>query len=72
MTYFQLYPEDYSDEEKMLYAEKYGYIPEVYETMVYDPNSFPTTEVIISDSISSSVGVIGGADGPTQVYVTGG
>ena len=72
VTYFQLYPEDYSDEEKMLYAEKYGYIPDAYETVAYDPNSFPTTEVIISDSISSSVGVIGGADGPTQVYVTGG
>lgn len=72
VTYVQLYPEDYGYEEKMLYAEKYGYIPEIYETQAYDPNSFPTTEVTISDNISSSVGIIGGADGPTAVYVTGG
>ena len=72
MTYLQLYPEDYGYEEKMLYAEKYGYIPEAYDTVAYDPNSFPTTEQIISDSVSSSIGVIGGADGPTAIVVSGG
>ena len=75
LTYAQLYPEDYGYEEKMLYAEKYGYIPEAYDAAVYDHNSFPTTEVIIADGIassSSSIGVIGGADGPTAVVVSGG
>ena len=75
MTYLQLYPEDYGVEEKMLYAEKYGYIPEAYDTAAYDPNSFPTTEVIIADGVassSSSIAVIGGADGPTTIAVSGG
>ena len=67
VTYYQLYPEDYDMDAKLWEAEKYGYI-----TDPYNPNSFPTTEQIISGSVSSSVGIIGGADGPTAIYVTGG
>ena len=39
----------------------------------FDPNSAPTVNEIISGAVTdSSVGIIGGADGPTAIYVTGG
>ena len=51
-------------------TEKYG---KTYLTS-FDPNSAPTVEEIISGAISEkeSVGIIGGADGPTSIFVTGG
>jgi len=54
-TYRELYPEDY-DETYREYQEKYGVTYEEYAAM-----SAPAT----------SVGIIGGADGPTAIYVTG-
>jgi len=51
-------------------SEKYG---KDYLTS-FDPNSAPTVDAIISGAIteSESIGIIGGADGPTAVFVTGG
>ena len=51
-------------------SEKYG---KDYLTS-FDPNSAPTVGEIISGAIteSESIGIIGGADGPTAIYVTGG
>jgi len=39
-----------------------------------NPNSAPRVEEIISGAVSesASIGIIGGADEPTAVYVTGG
>ena len=57
--------------EYQVYAsEKYG---KTYLTS-FDPNSAPTVEEIISGAISEkeSIGIIGGADGPTSIFVTGG
>ena len=55
-------------------TEKYGTTtdPEILEKIILaDPNSAPTLEEIISGTVSgSSVGVIGGADGPTAIIVT--
>jgi len=93
VTYQQLYPEQYTDEELLkmeeikLWEEKFGIAYEdVYDSASYvprpipstedvtpNPNSAPTVEDIIAGAVSeSSVGIIGGADGPTAVYVTGG
>ena len=51
-------------------SEKYG---KDYLTS-FNPNSAPTVEEIISGAISEreSIGIIGGADGPTSIFVTGG
>ena len=63
--------------EYQVYAsEKYGAVsPEILqELMAMNPNSAPTVEEIISGAVSesSAVGIIGGADGPTSIFVTGG
>jgi len=64
-TRAELYPEDY-DEAILYWEEKYGY-------GAYETTSFPSTSEIIYDSgAAASVGIIGGADGPTTVFVTGG
>ena len=57
-----------------LYTEYQVYETEKYgkETPIsFDPNSAPTVEEIISGAVSgSSVGIIGGADGPTSIVIT--
>ena len=63
-TRAELYPEDYR-EELLYWEEKYGY-------GAYETTSFPSASEIIYDSGAASVGIIGGADGPTAVFVTGG
>ncbi|MBE6996197.1 MAG: hypothetical protein E7429_05685 [Ruminococcaceae bacterium] len=79
VTYVQLYPERYegtgAKDEMAELMEKYGIAYEdIYDMTSYDPNSAPRVEEIISGAVSesSSIGIIGGADGPTAVYVTGG
>ncbi|MBE6961886.1 MAG: hypothetical protein E7445_05455 [Ruminococcaceae bacterium] len=63
-------------EEQVYASDKYGNTAVVPESaIVYaNPNSAPTVEEIISGAISEkeSIGIIGGADGPTAVFVTGG
>ena len=60
VTYAELHPEDYGNEKI------------VWDT-VYAETSFPTENEIIYDSgEATSIGIIGGADGPTSVYVTAG
>ena len=65
-------------EEQVYASEKYGNTAVVPEgAIVYDgtgPYSAPTVEEIISGAISEkeSIGIIGGADGPTAIFVTGG
>ena len=64
-TRLELYPNDYSAEAQEWF-DKYGY-------GAYDATSFPTPgEIIVGSSPAASIGIIGGADGPTSVYVTGG
>jgi len=80
VTYVQLYPERYTDEELLkmeeikLWEEKYGIDYEIAYDAVMNPNSAPRVEEIISGAVSesASIGIIGGADEPTAVYVTGG
>jgi len=66
VTRAELYPEQYLEEleyQKQM-AELYG---------AYDAYSAPRpTEIIVSGSQAASVGIIGGADGPTAIMVTGG
>ena len=58
------------------YEQNYGKLSELN----LDPDSFPEgsfsyitpQEVIMGLSPSASIGVIGGADGPTEIFVTGG
>lgn len=59
VTYVELYPEDYG-EEMQYYYDKYG--------MTYTQ----AMEMDIPVAMDASIGVIGGADGPTAVYVTAG
>ena len=62
-TYAELYPQDY-DAKYQEYMEKFGYLDyDVYLDVQYG-------EAI--DLPATSIGVIGGADGPTAIYVTGG
>ena len=67
VTRAELYPKDYLKEleyQKQM-AELYG----AYDAAV---TSFPTpTQVIVGSSESASVGIIGGADGPTTIMVGG-
>lgn len=64
-TRLEMFPENYSAEAQE-WLDKYGYV-------TYETDSFPTpTDVIVSSSPAASVGIIGGADGPTQVFVTAG
>ena len=60
-TYAELYPQDY-DAKYQEYMEKFGYLDyDVYLDVQYG-------EAI--DLPATSIGVIGGADGPTAIYVT--
>ena len=60
---------DLHTEYEVYASEKYG---KDYLTS-FNPNSAPTVSEIISGAVTdSSVGIIGGADGPTAIYVTGG
>ena len=53
------------------YYDEQGYYRDGYDA--YDAVSFPTdSEVIVSSAPAASIGVIGGADGPTKVFVTAG
>jgi len=66
VTRAELYPEQYLEEQEYQkqMAELYG---------AYDaPYSAPRpTEIIVGSSESASVGIIGGADGPTTIMVGG-
>jgi len=62
VTRAELYPEKYLAD--MEYAKQ---MAELYGA--YDMTSFPTPTEIIVDSSSASIGIIGGADGPTQIMV---
>ena len=62
-TYAELHPEDY-DANYQEYLEKYGYVEyDDYLTVRYG---------VGTEGAAASIGVIGGADGPTAVFVTGG
>lgn len=54
-TYLELYPQDFKNQEAQEWLEKYGM-------------DYLTWEIGLSEN--ASVGVIGGADGPTKVFVT--
>jgi len=61
-------------EEQVYASEKYGATtdPEILQQIIdMNPNSAPTVEEIISGAISEkeSIGIIGGADGPTAIIV---
>ena len=62
-TYAELHPEDY-DANYQEYLEKYGYVD-------YD-NYLAVRYGVGTEGEAASIGVIGGADGPTAVFVTGG
>ena len=64
-TRMELYPDEF-DAEAQEWLDKYGYV-------TYETDSFPAaTDVIVSSSPAASIGIIGGADGPTEVFVTAG
>jgi hypothetical protein len=73
ITSVQLYPERYkgTGAQKEL-MEKYGIdYQDLYGITDYEMYSAPRVEDIISGAVSeSSVGIIGGADGPTAIFVT--
>ena len=71
VTRAELYPEQYLEEQAYLreMAEKYG----AYDRGVEALTSAPTpTQVIVGSSEAASIGIIGGADGPTTIMVSGG
>ena len=72
ITSVQLYPERYkgTGAQKEL-MDKYGIAYEdLYDLTGYDPYSAPTVQDIIAGAVTeSSVGIIGGADGPTAIIV---
>ena len=68
VTRAELHPEQYSKE--LEYRKQMAEMLGAYEAAV---TSFPTpTEMIVGSSTSASIGIIGGADGPTSIFVTGG
>jgi len=66
VTRAELYPEQYLEEQEYQkqMAELYG---------AYDAYSAPRpAEIIVGSSEAASIGIIGGADGPTAIMVSGG
>ena len=74
-TYAEMHPEDY-DAQYEEYLEKYGYVEyDDYLAVHYGVGTGQTESISISgavDAPAASIGVIGGADGPTKVFVTAG
>ena len=66
-TYAEMHPYDY-DAKYQEYVETFGYVE--YDDYLAVRYGVGTVEAI--DLPAASIGVIGGADGPTAVYVTGG
>ena len=66
-TYAEMHPEDY-DAQYLEYMEKFGYVE--YDDYLAVRYGVGTVGAI--DAPAASIGVIGGADGPTAVFVTGG
>ena len=66
-TYAEMHPEDYNAQYQE-YLEKYGYVE--YDDYLAVRYGVGTVEAI--DAPAASVGIIGGADGPTEVFVTAG
>ena len=62
-----MHPEDYNAQYQE-YLEKYGYV----EYDDYLAVRYGVGTVAAIDAPAASVGIIGGADGPTEVFVTAG
>ena len=73
-TYGQLYPQDY-DTKYQEYQKFYGDVPyDVYLEMNLESAVVAESAAVAIGGAfegASSVGIIGGADGPTAIYVTG-
>ena len=66
-TYAELHPYDY-DAKYQEYVETFGYVE--YDDYLAVRYGVGTVEAI--DLPAASVGVIGGADGPTEIFVAAG